>query len=76
MFALYATTSYPLFPNMFCYKTVVPFFVSTAMSAHARASFFIRTPISFTKAALATVGIQNTTFGCFPHAIQVRFPIH
>ena len=46
-------------------------FVSTAMTGNVRSSFFIRTPISFARAAVATIGIQKKTFGCFPHALQV-----
>eukprot|EP00731_Ephydatia_muelleri_P021413 Em0014g4a len=51
-------------------QTVMPAFVATSMSKIRKASFFVPDPVSFTRAAVATVGIQNETMGCFAHALQ------
>ena len=48
-----------------------PFFVTTALSGMDKPSFDIPSPATFAKAAVATIGIQDNTFGCFSHALQV-----
>ena len=55
------------------FQTVMPAFVATSMSKIRKASFFVPDPVSFTRAAVATVGIQNETMGCFAHALQVSY---
>ena len=49
----------------------MPFGVATAMSGIRQSSFQVPSPATYAKAAVATIGIQNNTFGCFSHAIQV-----
>ena len=53
------------------FQNVEPLFVATSMTGNRGASYFIPSPTSATKAAVATIGIQNSTNGCFPHALQV-----
>ena len=53
-------------------KNVTPGFVATAMSKITRTSFTSPSAESYAKSAVATIGIQNNTCGCFPHALQVR----
>ena len=55
----------------YIFQNVEPLLVATSMSGIRRASFFIPSPTSAAKAAVATIGIQNSTNGCFPHALQV-----
>ena len=52
---------------------MTPGYVATAMTGISRTDTnFVRlTPESFAKSAVATIGIQNNTCGCFPHALQV-----
>lgn len=54
----------------FC-QNVMPFVVATAMSGIRRSTFLIPNGTGFAKAAVATIGIQDNTFGCFSHALQV-----
>ncbi|KAI0213983.1 Very-long-chain 3-oxoacyl-CoA reductase [Lamellibrachia satsuma] len=51
-------------------QSVRPFFVSTKLSKIRRANLFVPTPISYARAAIATVGIETNTFGCMSHALQ------
>ena len=41
------------------------------MSGIRRSSRFIPDPVTYTRAAVATIGIQHTTYGYFYHALQV-----
>lgn len=54
-----------------CIQTVSAGMVTTAMSNKRRVSFFSPDPVSYAKAAVATIGIQRYTHGCWSHAIQV-----
>ena len=54
-------------------QTVTPAFVATAMSGIKRTSFFVPSAVAYARAAVATIGILNNTFGCFAHTIQVSF---
>jgi len=38
-------------------------------------SRFAPDPITYTRAAVATIGIQHTTYGYFYHALQVRISV-
>ena len=49
-------------------QTVMPHFVSTSMTK-IRRNFFVPTGTAYARSALSTVGVQNTTYGCLPHAI-------
>ena len=42
------------------------------MNGIRRSNFLIGSPISYADAALSTIGLQNNTYGCFSHALQVR----
>ena len=42
------------------------------MSGITRSNFLCPSAESYAKSAVATIGIQNNTFGCFSHALQVR----
>ena len=59
-------------------QDVKPGSVATAMartvislSGMAENSRFAPDPITYTRAAVATIGIQHTTYGYFYHALQV-----
>ena len=52
-------------------QTVAPYFVSTAMTGKPSTNFFVWEPVSYAQAAVATIGVEHYTFGCFPHALQV-----
>ena len=55
-------------------QDVRPFMVATAMIRAAlkiTSSRLIPDPITYTRAAVATIGIQHTTYGYFYHALQV-----
>lgn len=41
------------------------------MSKIRKSSYFVPDPIYYTRAAVATIGIQSETNGCFAHALQV-----
>ena len=55
--------------------------VDTAMTrpvlaiSSVETSRLIPDPITYTRAAVATIGIQHTTYGYFYHALQVGIPI-
>lgn len=53
-------------------QTVMPHFVSTAMTKMHR-NIFVPPSNVYTKSAVSTIGIQATTFGYFPHVIICRF---
>ena len=57
-------------------QDVKPWFVATVMSGIQRASRFAPDPITYTRAAVATIGIQHTTYGYFYHALQVGLFCH
>ena len=66
--------------NFVCFvsslQTVLPF-VLTAMSAsvgHTKPGFFVPGPDKYARAAVSTIGIQTTTYGYWPHALQVCIP--
>ena len=52
-------------------QTVSAGMVTTAMSNKRKVSFFSPDPVSYAKAAVATIGIQEYTHGCWSHALQV-----
>ncbi len=41
------------------------------MTGFRRTSFAVPSPNAYAKAAVATIGIQNDTYGFFQHALQV-----
>ena len=45
------------------------------MSGIRRASRFAPDPVTYTRAAVATIGIQHTTYGYFYHALQVGISV-
>ena len=45
------------------------------MSGIRRTSRFIPDPVTYTRAAVATIGIQHATYGYFYHALQVRISV-
>ena len=45
--------------------------VTTAMSNKRKVSFFSPDPVSYAREAVATIGIQGYTHGCWGHALQV-----
>lgn len=49
-------------------QNVMPNFVSTAMTKMRR-NFFVPSPLVYAESAVATLGIQNSTFGCVAHAL-------
>ena len=57
-------------------QDVKPWFVATVMSGIQRASRFAPDPITYARAAVATIGIQHTTYGYFYHAVQVGLCCH
>ena len=58
-------------------QTVAPGTVATAMSASVSniegTSLFVPNGVGYARAAVATIGILNNTFGCISHTIQVSF---
>ena len=50
-------------------QTVSPFFVATKMSG-MKPSFTCPKPDAYVRQALATIGHQSETFGCFSHSLQ------
>ena len=42
------------------------------MTGYMSPNLFVPSAQTYVRSALATVGIQNNTFGYFPHAVQVR----
>ena len=52
-------------------QTVYPGFVATAMSGIRRPRVWSPSPESYVSSAVATIGVQNETYGCIAHAIQV-----
>ena len=65
-------SSFPLSPS----QDVKPHFVATAMSGIRRASRIAPDPVTYARAAVATIGIQHTTYGYFYHALQVGLCCH
>ena len=57
-------------PKGITVQTVTPSFVATSMSKIRKSSYFVPDPIYYTRAAVATIGIQSETNGCFAHALQ------
>ena len=49
-------------------QTVIPHFVSTAMT-RIRRNIFVPTAMDYCKSAVGTIGVQRTTHGYLPHAI-------
>lgn len=62
---------------MYCIwlQNVMPYLVATSMSRIRRTNLIVPSATAYTRSAMATVGIQDNTFGCLPHAIQVSFYI-
>lgn len=52
-------------------QSVTPGLVTTQMSKKRRVEFFSPAPIPFACAAVATIGIQDTAYGCWSHALLV-----
>ncbi|XP_065901234.1 inactive hydroxysteroid dehydrogenase-like protein 1 [Dysidea avara] len=59
-------------------QNILPCYVATRMSGIRRPSFFTPSPTDYAHDAIATIGIQEITYGTLAHAIQtflmVRFP--
>ena len=53
-------------------QCVTPFYVATSMSGIRRSSFMTPDGVSYTREAVATIGIKRVTYGCLSHTIQVR----
>jgi len=51
-------------------QDVLPFFVSTKLSKIRRANLMVPSPGTYVRAAMGTIGVQEKTYGCLPHAIQ------
>ena len=71
--------SHPILPS----QDVKPLMVATAMartsislSGTAENSRFVADPVTYAHAAVATIGIQHTTYGYFYHALQVGLCSH
>ena len=72
------STSSPITSVLLPMQDVRPFIVATAMIRAAlkiTSSRLILDPITYTRAAVATIGIQHTTYGYFYHALQVRISV-
>ena len=79
------TTVHPIFLLSHPYPTsqdVKPSSVTTAMarttislSGMVENSRFTPDPVTYTRAAVATIGIQHTTYGYFYHALQVGISV-
>ena len=52
-------------------QTVYPGFVATAMSGIRRPKFWAPSPETYAKSAVATIGVQQDTYGYLFHAVQV-----
>ncbi|ORU94985.1 MAG: hypothetical protein A6F71_10175 [Cycloclasticus sp. symbiont of Poecilosclerida sp. M] len=52
---------------------MTPFAVATAMIGFSRPTFAMPSPAAYAKAAVATIGVQEDTYGCFAHAMQVGY---
>ena len=66
---------YILFISLHLFQSVKPFFVSTKLSKIRRASLMVPTPETYVRSALSTLGVQTSTYGYWPHALQVRFDL-
>ena len=53
----------------------MPGLVATAMSKVRRVRWRAPSAESYAKAAVATIGVQGTTFGCWAHAVEVYFHV-
>ena len=53
-------------------QTVLPGMVSTKIVNGPDVGIFVPTPEDYAKSLLSTVGKQRTTFGWWPHALQVK----
>ncbi|KAJ8050707.1 Very-long-chain 3-oxoacyl-CoA reductase [Holothuria leucospilota] len=51
-------------------QSVLPFFVVSKLSKIRKSSLTVPTATSYVKSALATVGTETRTFGCFMHNLQ------
>ena len=52
-------------------QCVTPFLVATSMSGIRRTNIMVLDSISYTRAAVATIGIKRVTYGCLSYTIQV-----
>ena len=50
----------------------MPCYVATRMTGIKQPSYFAPSPSDYACDALATIGIQDITYGTLAHAIQVR----
>lgn len=53
-------------------QAVSPGFVTTAMSGFKRPRWWVPDPMTYTRSAVATIGIQKHTYGCLAHEFQVN----
>ena len=53
-------------------QCVTPFLVATSMSGIRHTNIMVLDSISYTRAAVATIGIKRVTYGCLSHTIQVN----
>jgi hypothetical protein len=52
-------------------QTVAAGMVTTTMSNARKVTFSTLDPVTYSRAAVATIGIQDYTHGCWPHALVV-----
>ena len=52
-------------------QTVACGMVTTAMSNARKVTFFTPDPVTYSRAAVGTIGIQDYTHGYWSHALQV-----
>ena len=52
-------------------QCVTPFYFAMSMSGIRRTSFMVPDGVSYTRAAVATIGIKRVTYGFISHTIQV-----
>lgn len=52
-------------------QTVKPFLVATDLIGAPKPTYHTPHPDTFARSAVATIGIQDTTHGYWPHAFQV-----
>ena len=55
------------------FQCIVPFFVATKLSKIRKPTLFIPNSATYARSALATVGVEDISFGYFAHALQVCF---
>lgn len=53
-------------------QNILPCYVATKMTGIKQPSYFAPSPRDYAHDALATIGVQDVTYGTLSHAIQVR----